>query len=466
MEKLIILIVLVTGVIALAQLVRVYELSSKLKKKGEHDVNDRDNHLNAKLMLGFMMFQFLGFIYLMLTYGWTGRGEAASLQGVETDWLLNLNFIIIIIVFFITNFLLFFFSYKYVRKPGVKATYYSHNNKLEAIWTVVPAIVLAVIIILGLQSWNDLTSGPTKKSVRIELFAKQFDWTARYSGANGKLGKYDYKLTNEGSNPLALMTTETIESARAETEKAIKSLEDELKLAQLDHLNSGYRKLLRSSSYKSHIEEAYNEAVENEFNLVEVEESFKHIYADSKGLHGHVEVEIPEPNAETQKIMDRLEEKLIVKGRILRSIVQMQQNHDSKYDDYAWDDIIQTDTLYLCKGTEYEFSFRSKDVIHSAYMPHFRAQMNVVPGMPTRFKFTPSLTTEEMRKKKADSKFNFILMCNKICGTAHYKMKMIVVVLPKKEYQNWEKSKQQNTFKNTYSAGEESEAPANSEIKN
>ena len=102
------------------------------------------------------MFQFLGFIYLMLKYGWTGRGEAASLQGVETDWLLNVNFIIIIAVFFLTNFLLFFFSYKYVRKPGVKATYYSHNNKLELIWTIVPAVVLAVIIILGLKSWTDL----------------------------------------------------------------------------------------------------------------------------------------------------------------------------------------------------------------------------------------------------------------------------------------------------------------------
>ena len=61
-------------------------------------------------------------------------------------------------------------------------------------------------------------------------------------------------------------------------------------------------------------------------------------------------VEIPDPNSETQKIFDRLEEKLIVKGRILRSIVQMQQNYNSKYDAYALDDIIQTDTLYLCKG--------------------------------------------------------------------------------------------------------------------
>mgnify|MGYP003996561841 FL=1 len=366
MEKLIILIVLVTGVIALAQLVRVYELSSKLKDRGEHDITDRDNHLNAKLMLAFMMFQFLGFIYLMLKYGWTGRGEAASLQGVETDWLLNLNFVIIIIVFFITNFLLFFFSYKYVRKPGVKATYYSHNNKLEAIWTVVPAIVLAVIIIFGLRSWNSITSGPTKKSVRIELFAKQFDWTARYSGENGKLGKYDYKLTNEANNPLALMTTETIESARIETEKLIKDLEDKLKLAQLDHLASGYRNLISASVYKNQIEEEYNAAIEKEFNLIEVEETFKHTYADAKGLKGHVNVVIPEPNAETQKIMDRLEDKLIVKGRILRSVIQMQQNHDSKYDNYAWDDIIQTDTLYLAKGTDYEMSFRSKDVIHSA----------------------------------------------------------------------------------------------------
>ena len=457
MEKLIILIVLVTGVIALAQLVRVYELSSKLKDRGEHDIADRDNQLNGKLMLAFIMFQFLGF-----KYGWTGRGEAASLQGVETDWLLNLNFIIIIIVFFITNFLLFFFAYKYVRKPGVKATYYSHNNKLEAIWTVVPAIVLAVIIIFGLRSWNSITSGPTKKSVRIELFAKQFDWTARYSGENNKLGKYDYKLTNEGNNPLALMTTETIESARIDTEKTIKGLEDELKLAQLDHLASGYRNLISSSVYKNQIEEEYNSVIEKEFNLIEVEETFKHTYADAKGLKGHVNVVIPEPNAETQKIMDRLEDKLIVKGRILRSVIQMQQNYDSKYDTYAWDDIIQTDTLYLSKGTEYEMSFRSKDVLHSAYFPHFRAQMNVVPGMPTRFKFTPSLTTKEMRKKKDDSKFNFVLMCNKICGTAHYKMKMIVVVLTPKEFRQWETSKQEKIFKNTYAAGE-TEEPANSE---
>ena len=41
---------------------------------------------------------------------------------------------------------------------------------------------------------------------------------------------------------------------------------------------------------------------------------------------------------------------------------------------------------------------RSQDVLHSAYMPHFRAQMNCVPGMITQFGFTPTVTTEDMRQ--------------------------------------------------------------------
>jgi cytochrome c oxidase subunit 2 len=456
MEKLIILIVLVTGVIALAQLVRVYELTSKLKKRGEHEITDRDNHMNGKLMLGFMAFQFLGFIYLMLKYGWTGRGEAASFQGQETDALLNLNFVIVILVFFITNFLLFFFSFKYVRKPGVKAYYYSHNNKLEAIWTVVPAIVLAVIIILGLRTWSDLTSGPSKKAERIELFAKQFEWTARYSGEDNQLGKFDYKLTNEGNNPLALMTTETIENALIETKKAIASMENELKMVQLDHLASEYRNKGNSIAFKKTIEKIYNETVsKGHFNLVEVEEEFKHILIEDKSLGSHEEIHINAPNTETQKIIDRLEDKLITKGRILRSIDQMRQNHNPDWDKHTWDDFIQTDTLYLEKGREYEFAFRSKDVIHSAYFPHFRAQMNVVPGMPTRTKFTPSLTTLEMQEKKGNPNFNFVLMCNKICGTAHYKMKLIVVVLDENNYKEWKSTKKDKTFRDTYSSGSE-----------
>ena len=139
------------------------------------------------------------------------------------------------------------------------------------------------------------------------------------------------------------------------------------------------------------------------------------------------------------------------KERLLTLMKQMQAHHDKKNDKIAWNDFIQKDTLYLCVDQPYEFKLRSRDIIHSAYFPHFRAQMNCVPGAATRMKFTPTLTTKEMRKKMNNDDFHFVLMCNKICGGAHYKMKMMVVVLNKKEYKNWEKNKVKNgTFKKSY----------------
>jgi cytochrome c oxidase subunit 2 len=388
-NKLIILLVIILGAIAIAQLVRVYELSVKMRKTGEHDINSRDNHLNAKLMLGFMFFQFIGFIYLMFKYGWTGRGVAASVQGQETDWLLNLNFVIIIIMFFFTNFLLFYFTFKYVKKPGISAFYYPHNNKLELIWTVVPAIVLAVIIILGLKSWNNLTSMSGEDAIRVELFSKQFDWTARYSGQDNVLGKYDYKLTTD-NNELALMTSNTIDSS--------------------------IRLMIEGPSGIKSIQKVLNKR--------------DTILSDS--------------------ITKVLKTDLSRKERLLRLLVQMKNNHSKTLDKYAWDDIIQKDTLVLCKGKEYEFNFRAKDVIHSAYFLHFRAQINTVPGMTTRTKFKPIYTTEEMRKIEKNPNFNYILMCNKICGGAHYKMKMMVVVKSESEYKAWMTAKSKETFKDKY----------------
>jgi cytochrome c oxidase subunit 2 len=148
----------------------------------------------------------------------------------------------------------------------------------------------------------------------------------------------------------------------------------------------------------------------------------------------------------------KMETDLSRKTRLLRLLYQMKEHHDKKLDKDAADDIIQKDTLFLCKGKEYEFNFRAKDVIHSAYFPHFRAQVNTVPGLTTRFKFTPDISTEEMQVKKNDDKFNYILMCNKICGGAHYKMKMFVVVLEEDEYNRWLKSKENSTFDKVFNA--------------
>lgn len=413
MSRLIVLIVIVLGVLAIAQLVRLYELSSKLRDRREEDISNRDNKLNAFLLLAFVVFLFGGYIWLMLTYGYTGMGDAASVHGVGTDWLMSLNFWIVSIVFFVTNTLLFGFAFKYVRKPGVKAYYFPHDNRLELVWTVVPAIVLAIIIILGLKSWNEQTANSSKEAVRIELFSKQFGWTVRLSGKDNKLGLFDYKLTN-GNNPLALMTTATIQNA-------------------IDSMENGADGI---------------KWLENKLN-------------DRKIML------IPEDREMYETDLDR-------KERLIRLLYQMKARHDRRLDAQALDDIAfnESDTLYLCEGQEYEFNFRAKDVIHSAYMPHFRVQMNTVPGMTTRMKFIPSVTTDLMREKMHNPKFNYILMCNKICGGAHYKMKLMIVVLSKKDYKKWynvvsydgkdpEKIKTSKLFKHTYVVGKPVEvAPA------
>jgi cytochrome c oxidase subunit 2 len=115
----------------------------------------------------------------------------------------------------------------------------------------------------------------------------------------------------------------------------------------------------------------------------------------------------------------------------------------------------QVSELYLPKGRKIHFRFRSQDVLHSAYMPHFRAQMNCVPGMVTQFGFTPKFTTQEMREQpeviaksiginkirraRGDDPyiFNYLLLCNKICGASHYNMQFKITVVEQDEYDEW-----------------------------
>ena len=84
--------------------------------------------------------------------------------------------------------------------------------------------------------------------------------------------------------------------------------------------------------------------------------------------------------------------------------------------------------------------FRSRDVIHSAFLPHFRVQMNCVPGLITQFAFTPTKTTKQMREEEGQD-FDYVLLCNKICGAAHYNMQMGFVVETQEEYDAWIASK-------------------------
>lgn len=379
MSKLLILLVVLLGVVAIAQIVRVYELTSQLRNRKEEEVTHRDNKLNAWLMLLFM-FAFYGFFgWLVYKYGDGGIGEAASEHGKQLDWLLDLNMIIIIAVFFLTNTLLFFFSFKYYYRKDRKALWFPHSNKLELIWTVVPAMVLAVIIVLGLKTWNEITEKPLSGTAeRVEIYGKQFDWTVRYSGNDNELGLSDFKLIS-GNNPLGVITQDLMKQRMSEIDEEIKTL---------------------------------SEKIESEGAIT--------------------------PNDKLDEMMDKVDRLRRQKKRMMPIAESLNDSTDAR----ALDDMIARGELHLVKGKQYLFDLKSQDIIHSAYFPHFRAQMNCVPGMVTSFKFTPVYTTKEIREKRNNPTFDYILLCNKICGASHSNMKLKVVVETQEEFDAWIAKKQ------------------------
>lgn len=270
------------------------------------------NKTNAFLMMVFLVVGLAGFAY----YSLGGLDEdfvqpIASEHGVVTDNLFWITMAITCFVFVVTQIFLFWFAYRYQYKEGAKADFYPHNNKLEIIWTAVPAFVLALLILSGWKAWSDITGPAPEDAEVIEVMGYQYSWAVRYGGADKKLGDYDYQ--------------------------------------KIDAVNQ-------------------------------------------------VGVDFT--------------------------------------DKAAFDDFIPS-KLYLPKGKPVLLQIRARDVIHSVYQPHFRLQMNAVPGMPTRFWFVATKTTEEMRTETNNPDFNYELVCNKICGKGHFAMKYLIEVLEPEEYQKW-----------------------------
>jgi cytochrome c oxidase subunit II len=345
MTSLLIIVVLVLISIAVWQLVKIFDLTQVGTQSDDSQVaSDADNNVN-----GYLMFAFLGFIYIFTIYGlykWGHLvlGTPASEHGAEVDMLMNISMALIFFVQTFTQALLHYFSFKYRGKKGAKALFFADNNKLELLWTGIPVVVLFGLILYGLYAWNTIMFVPEDEEVMVvELYAKQFGWEARYSGKDNTLGKSNVRYI-QGINTLGIDATD--------------------------------------------------------------------------------------PNAQ--------------------------------------DDIVVNE-LHLPKGKKVLFKIRSQDVLHSAYMPHFRAQMNCVPGMVTQFAFTPIITTAEMRQdpaivekvntinqiraKKSEVlkakgeeglepyTFDYLLLCNKICGASHYNMQMKIVVESADEFKNWLKDK-------------------------
>jgi len=196
-----ILIVILLAVIVV-QIGKVSELSAKIR--GEEGNTLKKNTSTAFWLLvfcaGFLIFCVVSAYYYknwMLGYG---PHESASEHGASLDSLFNITLVITGIVFVITHIALFWFTWKYKERTGGKALFMSHNNLLEVVWTVIPAIVMTILVIRGLDTWNEVMDDPGDEAMEIEAMGWQFAWNLRYPGADNELGARDYTLTKPGND--------------------------------------------------------------------------------------------------------------------------------------------------------------------------------------------------------------------------------------------------------------------------
>lgn len=269
------------------------------------------NRVNAILLVLFVVVGLAAFFYSFAANFDKMNPPIASVHGLHTEKLFWTTMIIIGIVFVLTQVTLFVYSYMYQYREGRRAFFYSHNNKIEVIWTVIPAVVMAGLIFGGWKQWSKIMGPAPSNAVELEVMGKQFNFLVRYPGRDGKLGNINYRL--------------------------------------IDATN------------------------EFGFNL-----------NDQNGL-----------------------------------------------DDFTAGEV------HVPKGVPVLLHIRSRDVLHAVYSPHFRVQMYAVPGMPTKFWFIPTMTTDEMRAKTGNPNFNYEIACNQICGRGHFAMKSTIIVEEPADYVAW-----------------------------
>ena len=186
------------------QIAKASELAAILR--GEEKSKAQVNRLMAWLLVAFFVLGMYGLweCHVYLTQPKYMLPESASEHGIEYDQMFIVTTAVTGIVFFLTQTLLFWFCFRYQSTEKRTSFFYPHNNKLELIWTTIPAIAMAVLVVIGLKNWGKMTSEAPEDAMVVEVVGKQFNWIMRYPGADGALGKKDFRKINEVDNVLGM----------------------------------------------------------------------------------------------------------------------------------------------------------------------------------------------------------------------------------------------------------------------
>lgn len=307
------LLLLVLLGVAIAIAAKLQKVMGSVQAGTEPDAPAPNNKINGALWMVFLIAGTVGTVWSYLSARNYFLPEASSPHGRETDSQFWLDMSLLTIAFFIVNFLLFFFAWKYQYKKGYKATFYPENHKLELIWTAIPAVIMAVLVFLGFRSWTQIMSDAPADSQVIEIMGKQFGWIVRYGGIqDNKLGNYNFKLITSN----------------------------------------------------------------NEMGVD---------YSDEASM----------------------------------------------------DDFINPSEMHVEVGKPVSLKIRARDVLHSVFIPHMRVKMDAVPGMPTKFWFTPDKSTEQMRAETGNPNFDYEIACTEVCGRGHFAMRLRLIVEDKASVDAW-----------------------------
>lgn len=191
--------VIVLIFVVIFQIAKASEYVSVLK--GEETSRKQNNKINGFMMVVFLVVGMIGVWYCNKLYFKKTllAVDSGSVEGARVDSMLWITIAVTGIVFILTQAVLFWFAYKY-QDSGRKVFYFPHNNKLEVLWTIVPAIVLTVLVVIGLRNWFLFTGEPPAKAMVVEVTGKQFSWIFRYPGKDGAFGKKYYKNINDADN--------------------------------------------------------------------------------------------------------------------------------------------------------------------------------------------------------------------------------------------------------------------------
>lgn len=201
MQTFFIIAILVLGFLVTFQIAKASEYVAIMR--GEEKSRKQTNKINGFLMLVFLAAGLFGVYWCNATLKDKVLGEPSSDHGVHIDTMIYITLGITGFVLVVTQVLLFWFAYKYQESETRKAYYYPHNNKLELIWTVVPAVALTVLVGFGIYYWFKITGDAPKNAMDVEIVGSQFKWEYRYPGKDKIMGKKYYKeISDAKSNPL------------------------------------------------------------------------------------------------------------------------------------------------------------------------------------------------------------------------------------------------------------------------